>query len=119
MAIPKYLMIIKKVYDILVPSGKILQDMDKKHMFRNQDLNKRTTKPSFLDILATFGVLCWLFMLKWLLDFLGIYGEIIFFLLIPLSALSHLIGELNDFYKDEGNEQNSLVVEFLRYFSCN
>jgi len=104
MAIPKYLMIIKKVYDILVPSGKILQDMDKKHMFRNQDLNKRTTKPSFLDILATFGVLCWLFMLKWLLDFLGIYGEIIFFLLIPLSALSHLIGELNDFYKDEGNE---------------
>ncbi|MHA1211217.1 MAG: hypothetical protein ACTSSH_02035, partial [Candidatus Heimdallarchaeota archaeon] len=99
MIFPKYVLIIKKVYDILVPSGKILQDMDKKHKFRDQDLNKRTTKPSFLDILATFGVLCWMFMLKWLLDFLGIYGEIIFFLLIPLSALSHLIGEMNDFYK--------------------
>ncbi|MCE7743458.1 MAG: hypothetical protein GOP50_13485 [Candidatus Heimdallarchaeota archaeon] len=104
MKIPKAVLITKKVYDVLVPSGKILQDMDKKHKFSDQTLNKRVAKPSILDILATIGVLSWMFMLKWLLDFLGVYGEVAFFLLIPLSALSHMIGEMHEFYKDESNE---------------
>lgn len=104
MRIPKYVMIIKTIYDILVPSGKILQDMDRKHKFNELNSDKRVTIPSILDVLAVFGVLCWMFMLKWLLDFLGIYGEILFFLLLPISALSHLIGELNTYYKDENNK---------------
>jgi hypothetical protein len=116
--ISRSLYIIKKIYDFLVPSGKILQDMDKKYKFNDNDANIRITKPSFLDVLATFGVLCWMFMLKWLLDFLGIYGEIAFFLLIPLSALSHFIGEYSDFAtkhieKDEIFPRARIVEIFL------
>ncbi|MHA1111640.1 MAG: DUF6790 family protein [Promethearchaeota archaeon] len=98
------LQITKKIYDILVPSGKILQDMDKKHKFNDFNSNIRIAKPSFIDVLATIGVLCWMWMLKWLLDFLGIYGEIAFFVLIPLSALSHFIGEYVDFAAEHKEE---------------
>ena len=117
MHIPSYIMIIKRVYDIIFPAGKILQDMDKKHKFNDTNANKRSTSPSFVDILATFGVLCWMFMIKYLLDFLGIYGEIAFFLLIPLSALSHLIGEMNEFAKNEESNQRkfptSRIIEIF------
>ena len=49
------------------------------------------------DIIAAIGVLAWMFMLKFLLDFLGIFGEITFLLFIPLGALSHLAGEMNEY----------------------
>jgi hypothetical protein len=103
--IPRSLQIVKKIYDILVPSGKILQDMDKKHKFNDFNGNLQIANPSFLDVLATIGVLGWMFMLKWLLDFLGIYGEIIFILFIPLSAVSHFIGEYMDFVEKSGDEE--------------
>ncbi|MHA1746780.1 MAG: DUF6790 family protein [Promethearchaeota archaeon] len=90
---------IKKVYDILIPSGRILQDLDKHHKFNDLRSNIRTSTPQLKEIFAVLGVLAWMFMLKYLLDFLGLFGEIVFFMLIPLSALSHLIGEMNELNK--------------------
>ncbi|MHA1242124.1 MAG: DUF6790 family protein, partial [Promethearchaeota archaeon] len=69
------------------------------------------------DILAAIGVLAWMFMLKFLLDFLGIFGEITFLLFIPLSALSHLAGEMNDYGLGDDNKDGkfpkSRVVEIF------
>ena len=91
---------IKKVYDIIIPSGKILQDIDKHHKFSDNQLDTRSTKPQMKEIIGIIGILMWMFMIKYLLDFLGVVGEILFFLLIPLSALSHLIGEMDEFRKN-------------------
>ena len=85
--------------------------MDKKHKFNDLNSNKRIAKPSFVDVLATIGVLCWMFMLKWLLDFLGIYGEIAFFLLIPLSAMSHYVGEYQEFSSEHEDDE----IKFSRH----
>jgi len=95
--IPTFILKIKKVYDIIIPTGKVMQDMDKFHKFNNIESNLHTVSPTIKDILSTTGILAWMFMIKYLLDFLGIFGEITFFLFIPLSALSHLLGEMNDF----------------------
>jgi len=78
-----------------------MQDIDKSHNFNDIESNVHTVSPPIKDILATTGILAWMFMIKYLLDFLGIFGEITFFLLIPLSALSHLLGEMNDFALDD------------------
>ena len=99
--LPRSVRIIKIIYDILVPSGRILQTMDKKYKFSDLELNIRAVTPKFLDALAVFGTLGWMFMLKWLLDFLGLFGEITFFVLIPLSALSHFAGEYMEFAADQ------------------
>jgi len=95
--IPNSLLKIKKVYDFIIPTGKVLQDIDKHLKFNDINSKLQTASASIKDILAAIGVLAWMFMLKFLLDFLGIFGEITFLLLIPLSALSHLAGEMNDF----------------------
>ena len=99
--IPKSIIILKKVYDIIIPAGKVIEDIDKYHNFNNISKNIYTTSPTIKDILSTVGVLAWMFMIKFLLDLLGVYGEISFFLLIPLSALSHLIGDINTYARDE------------------
>jgi hypothetical protein len=99
--IPLNLLKIKKVYDILIPSGKILQDIDNHHKFNDSTLNIRTGSPQIKEIFAVLGVLAWMFMLKYLLDFLGVVGEILFFLLIPLSALSHIVGEIDELNKND------------------
>jgi len=95
--IPPFILKIKKVYDIIIPSGKVMQDIDRYHKFNDLDSNVQKVSPTIKDVLSTTGILAWMFMIKYLLDFLGIFGEITFFLLIPLSALSHLLGEMNDF----------------------
>ena len=95
--IPNSILKIKKIYDIIIPSGKVIQDIDKHLKFNDLNLKLRTASPSIKDVLASIGVLAWMFMLKFLLDYLGIFGEIVFLLFIPLSALSHLLGEMNDF----------------------
>jgi len=99
--IPKFILILKKVYDVIIPAGKVMEDIDKYHNFNIVSKNIYTTSPTIKDILSTTGVLAWMFMIKFLLDLLGVYGEIAFFLLIPLSALSHLIGEINMYATDE------------------
>ncbi len=116
--IPHSVLSMKKVYDIIIPTGKIMQDFDKYHQFNDDSLNLRVTTPRIKEIVALTGVLAWMFMFKYLLDFLGIFGEIMFFLLIPLSALSHLVGEMDDFNKvDHSSEvkfpQNRIVEIFL------
>ncbi len=119
--IPKFILILKKIYDIIIPSGKVIEDIDKYHGFSDISLKSYTTSPTMKDILSTVGVLAWMFMIKWLLDFLGVAGEISFFLLIPLSAVSHLLGEMNRFAMDENVKDlkfpKSRVVEiFLLQF---
>ncbi len=99
--IPKFFLTIKKVYDIIIPAGKVIEDIDNSHNFNNNGKNVHTTSPTIKEVLALVGVLAWMFMIKFLLDFLGVYGEITFFLLIPLSALSHLIGDINRYATDE------------------
>ena len=95
--IPNSILKIKKVYDIIIPTGKVLQDIDKHLQFNDGNSKLQTASASLKDILAAIGVLAWMFMLKFLLDFLGIFGEITFLLLIPLGALSHLAGEMNEY----------------------
>ena len=99
--IPTSILKIKKVYDIIIPSGKVIQDIDKHHKFNEMDSNLQTASPTIKGIFSTIGILAWMFMIKFLLDFLGIFGEITFLLFIPLSALSHLVGEMNDFSRNE------------------
>ncbi|UYP46863.1 hypothetical protein NEF87_003148 [Candidatus Lokiarchaeum ossiferum] len=99
-SIPHSMLKIKKIYDIIIPAGKILQDIDKNHQFNDNLLENRTVKPQNKEVFAIIGILMWMFMIKYLLDFLGVFGEILFFLLIPLSALSHLVGEVDEFQKN-------------------
>lgn len=119
--VPKFILTLKKVYDIIMPSGKVLEDVDKFHGFDAIEPKIYNTSPTKKDIFSTIGVLMWMYMLKWLLDFLGVAGEITFFLLIPLSALSHLLGEMNRFTLEKNRSESkfpkSRVVEiFLLQF---
>ncbi|MHA1475384.1 MAG: hypothetical protein ACTSQ5_09370 [Promethearchaeota archaeon] len=55
--IPLFLLKIKKVYDIIIPTGKVMQDIDKSHNFNDIESNVHTVSPPIKDILATTGIL--------------------------------------------------------------
>jgi hypothetical protein len=109
---------IKKIYDLIMPLGKILEDFDKHHRFNDSNLNIPKVTPQIKEVLALTGILAWMFLIKYLLDFLGVFGEIMFFLFIPLSAFSHIIGEIDEFNKNERKKEinfptNRIIEIFL------
>ncbi|MCP4761367.1 MAG: hypothetical protein GY870_06270 [archaeon] len=95
----------KKIFDIFFPPGKIIQDLDNEWQFSSSESTPQVVQPKLKHVFASVGVLSWMFMIKWLLDFLGLIGEILFYLLIPLCALSQIIGEL------EKINDNAFTVE--------